>query len=319
VRTLLALAILGAGVGGDPLEDGLSRFDGGDFEGALRVAQAAVAHDPDPAHRAQLRLLEARCALALRRELDVEAALSSALLDDPTLAVDPNVVGPGFAATVERLRLTLAGSVSIEAVPPGMAIRVDGAIVGKAPMTERLAVGRHHLAALDGTGQEAAAAEVVVAPRQTQSIRLAIAAPPPTAEPPGRPTPLAPAAALHVTVDPLSGAALQAGLALVAEHWLVEADGVAGGASGATVRAGLRTDLLSWLGVQATADGALFFTSPVLPGAGLSAGVSFRPVAFLDLVAQGSGMLFSGHASFRSQYFLADLGVRVRWPFGSGQ
>jgi hypothetical protein len=305
-------------VGGDPLQDGLSRFDGGDFEGALRVAQAAAAHDADPPHRAQLRLLEARCALALRRELDVEAALSSALVDDPTLAVDPNVVGPGFAATVERLRLTLAGSVSIEAVPSGMAIRVDGAIVGKAPVTERLAVGRHHLAALDGTGQEAVEAEVVVAPRQAQSVRLAVAAPPPTPEPPGRPGTLAPAAAVHLTVDPRSGAALQAGLVLVDAHWLVEADGVAGGASGATVRAGLRTDLLSWLGVQATVDGALFFTSPIIPGVGVSAGPSFRPVAFLDLVVQGSAMFFNGHAPFRAQYFLVDLGARVRWPFGNG-
>jgi hypothetical protein len=317
VKILVVVAMLGAAGAGDPLQDGLARFDSGDFEGALHVAQAAAAHDADPTHRAQLKLLEARCALALRRELDVESALGSALADDPTLTVEPTLVGPGFAATLERLRLTLAGSVSIAAEPSGMAVRVDGAIVGKAPLTERLAVGKHHLAALDATGQEAAAADVVVAPRQDQSVRLAVIQPAPPPVRTAHSSALVPAAALHATIDARSGAALQAGLALLGDHWLVEADGVAGGAAGATLRAGVRTDLLSWLGLQATADGGLFFASPVVPGGGLSAGVTFRPIDMLELVAQGSAMFFDSHPPFRPQYLLADLGIRVRWPWGS--
>src|SRR5579871_6137403 len=265
---------LAQGLGASP-EDARSRFEAGDFDGALAATQSAARAEKEPARRAQWEVLSARCLLALRRQLEVEAALESALTDDPTLSVDPNEVPPSFLGTLDRLRLSLAGSVTVESEQPG-GVKVDGVLVGTTPATQRLAVGKHVIAWVDASGQEAITRQIVVAPRETRSVRFETPRPAPPPPPPAEILPkkssppwLTPALVVHADIDFRAGAAVEAGIAVLGEYWLAELDGVAGAEAGATVRGGGRIEFLQGtLSAQLTLDGRAFFAPKFSPGIG---------------------------------------------------
>jgi hypothetical protein len=320
---LWLVALLGA-LPADPLAAGYSLFDAGDFEGALRAARDSAATMQAGPPRAALEVLEARCHLALRQELGVETALEAALTDDPALSVDASV-SPAFAATIERLRLSLAGMVRVDTEPWGAGVLVDGVLVGKSPWSQRLPVGRHVVAWVDAQGRARELREVTVVPRRDQAVRFvdaraegAVTLPSPSATAPSG-SALAPAAVVHALVDVKSGAAWEAGAALLGRYWLVEADGIAGSVAGVAVHAGVRFGL--WrelLGVQATADGVVFFSNPAAPGGGASAGLVVHPVSWLDAFVLGGASFLKPAPAFRAQYGLVDAGLRLRWPLAEG-
>ena len=309
---------------GDPLQASQARFEAGDFEGALQVLDAAVKSDPSLPRRGEVHLARARCLAALRRNTELDPALEAALRADPTLAAGADD-SPGFRATFERMRARLAGTVVIESQPPGSAVKVDGALVGRAPVTQLLPVGRYRLSVLDDSGNESAALEIVVSAQLTQTVRLVAAAAPPKTGPAPvataptitetKPWPVAPMLALRGVVDPLAGVAFEGGLGVLGTYWVAELDAIGGGAFGLGLRAGPRIGFLNDLvGVQLTADGVLFFRGGAVAGGGGTLSLVFHPVSFFDVLLDGSLRALQSSPGFRTLYGLVGLTLRFRWP-----
>lgn len=299
-----------------PAHDAQAKYEAGDFEGALAILDAAVKTAPTGA----LHVARARCLNALRRNAELDAAFEAALAADPTVQVGADD-SPGFRATFDRARARLAGTVEIVSEPPGAAVRIDGAMVGRAPVSQLLPVGRYTIGILDDAGAEVEGREVVVAPKQAQKIVLkrpvaVVVAPPPKSEPaPPERWFAVPTFAARVVVDPRAGAAVEVGLGLLARYWLVEVAGIGGGAPGIGARAGARFPFLDgWVAAQLTLDGAAFFATQTILGGGGTFSFVVRPVAFLDVSVDGSARFVQPSAGFRSEYGLVGLTLRLRWP-----
>lgn len=320
--TWLLLLLLSANP--DPIKTSQSKFEAGDFEGALQVLDAAVKSDPTAVRRGELHLARARCLNALRRNTELDPALEAALRADPTLSVGTDD-SPGFRATFERMRSRLAGTIVIETQPPGGAVKVDGALVGRAPVTQLLPVGRYRVSVLDDAGNEGAALEIVVSAQLTQTVKLTApvstktSANTPPVEPkvtaPAEPLPIAPMVALRGVVDPAAGVAIEGGVGVLGKYWLAELDVVGGGAFGLGLRAGPRIGFLNdLLGLQLTADGVLFFRGSPIVGGGGTLSFVVHPVSFFDVLLEGSVRAVQTTPGFRNLYGLIGLTLRLRWP-----
>lgn len=313
-----ALLIAAAPVG---LESATAAFDAGDFEQSLAQAGRAL-ESPSlaSADRAQLQLLRARCLAALRRSNEVDEAIEAALNADPGLQLDERTVSPGLRATVTRLRSQLAAQVTVSVAAAPAAVRINDVMVGRAPVTQLLPVGRYRISALDDQGAVIATRDVVVAPRQQLQVALepaavVVAAPAPGAAP--SPWPVMPALSLRGVVDPSAGAAFEGGVSLLGRYWLVEADAVLAGGRGAGLRAGARIPFGGRFSAQLTADGVLFFRPSVVAGAGATLGAGVQ-LGFVELLAEVSGRWVDAEHGYRSTYALIALSLRVRWPFAEG-
>ncbi len=320
---LVALVQLAAA---DPLADAQRLFDAGDFDGALKKLDAGLRSEPPAPQRAQLQLARARCFSALRRNAELEPALEAALESDPTLKPGDDV-SPSFRTTFEQLRVRLAAVVTVVTDSPGAAVRIDDALIGRTPLDTRLPVGRYRIAVIDETGQELTR-DVLVAPRQPQTVRIArgakpaaVAAPaePPTVDAPDeapRPWPVELAISGRALTD-FRGAAVEVGAAVLGRFFIVEVDAVLGDSPGAGLRAGGRLPFVRGLfSIQLTADGVAFFRPAFAPGGGATASFAVHPLSFLDVLLDGSARFFAATPGYRSQYFLAGLALRLRWPTG---
>ncbi len=339
VMAILLAALAGPALAATPHEQGTALFNSGDFEGALTAVDAGLRGQATGQTRASLHVLRARCLAALRRMNDVDSAIEAALVDDPLVTLDGLDVSPGFAATFERARVRLAGTVTVETEPPGGGVRIDGALLGSAPVSQVLPVGAHQVVILDDEGNQATSRRVVVAPRQRQTLVLPVtlkAAKGVTLLPPapvdagvvavgageahddgGRSGdwPVTIALSVRPQVDLGGGFSFEAGAVALAKHWLVEVDGIAAAVGGLGLRAGGRWPLLrGLLALQLTVDGVLLFSHSTVPGFGGTFGVSVHPLPWLDLVLEGSGRWLNAESGYRKGYGLGGLAVRVRWP-----
>jgi hypothetical protein len=301
-------------------------FDAGDFEGALKSVEAALSHEPSPAGRAQLQVLRGRCFAALHKPLEVDAALDAALEEDATVSLDGLDVSPTFTATLAAARTRLAGTLEVVTEPAGVGVRIDQVLVGRAPVSQRLSVGRHEVALLDGQGVVTATRAVVVTPRARQSLVLQVPAPavavgpaqhspPPTGAGAGAGLPFAPGAGGRAVIDFAHGASAEAGVSLAGRYWLVEVDGVIGAVGGLGLRAGGR--LPFWgdrLSAHLTADAVGFFGARFAPGGGATLGLAVHPWPFFEVFAEGSFRLVAAAPGFASRYALLGAGVRFSLP-----
>lgn len=322
---LLALALLAAA------PDAQALFDAGDFDAALTRIDASLKSTANRPARASLQLLRARCLAALRRNVEVEPAMEAALDEDPTAQFSDDI-SPGLRATLERTKARLAGTVQIDSDPKGLAVRVNGALVGSAPVTQLLPVGRYELSSLDAAGNPAATRTLVVAPRSEQRVMLEASAPAPLPvapelhtelpEPQKKAWPIEPGIAVRASLDVLGpGVSLEAGVFIVGRYFVVELDGIYGGNPGAGLRAGGRIPLGSGLlAAQLTADAVAFFgAGGFAPGAGATLSLGVHPHDALDILLDGSLRFVAAAAGYRAQYGLIGLTVRVRWPSGLDQ
>lgn len=317
----VVFALLTAAVEVDPLVASRARFGAADFEGALVILDRALPAETKPHQRALLELERARCLSALQRPRESEAAIERAVSADPTVSLAEEDATRALRATFAQVKTRLAADVTIVTEPPGLAVRLDGAVVGRSPVTQPLPVGAHVLAAIDENGVDRASLEVVVAPRQKQTVMLrvgespAVVQRPPPVEPPSEWAVL-PFFAARVHLDPLvPGVSLEPSLGLLARFFLAELSVVVGRSVGLGARAGGRLPFAGdRFSVQLTVNGVYFVGQSSAPGVGASAGVVFRAVPVLDVFAEGTFWYVAAAPTFRSLYGLATLGFRLRWP-----
>ncbi|MBI3183283.1 MAG: tetratricopeptide repeat protein, partial [Myxococcales bacterium] len=168
----------------DPAKEAAKALAEGDFEKALSRLKAALEKAADPKEVALLHLLRGQCYVALQRQEEARAAFADALAKDPEISLDPSSSSPDMIDLLEQERAKLEGELSISA-DQEVAVRVDGKLLGPAPLKLRLPSGPHRIEASGASGT--LSQEVVVRPGRAEEVRLELASlPPPKQESPDR-------------------------------------------------------------------------------------------------------------------------------------
>jgi len=345
VLACCALSLVASAAG--PLDGAVASFGRGDFAGALAAAEQVGQGQGEPPLRAQAYLLAARCLQALRRPQEAVAqALDLALGAFPEVAFDAQEVPPSLVAMLEGRRLQRSGSLTVKSEPAGLAVMVDGVLVGTTPVTQRVLVGRHQVSTTGPGGEPRPSLEVSVGPGQSVDIRLpgltapreatpapAAAAPPAEAEPEVHASTAPASKGLGVTLLPgawLMVDTLGRGLrpafgpqltvdALLGPHVLVGlVCNPTSGAIGFGARAGGRLPLGEWLAVESVLSGSAFlpYAGGSTLGFGWDAALSVRPWRHLEFVGGlGPHWVKPLQASeLQPWYLLVQLGARVALP-----
>jgi hypothetical protein len=135
---------------------GLAAYENGDYELALTRFAAAEAHEPelDTDERVVLHKFAGYCLVALGRRDEGKAEFKLALALAPELKLDEGSVSPKIVEVFNEARAelpaaTASGSLIVAVDVVGAEIRLDGQVVGAAPLQQPitgLAPGDHALA-----------------------------------------------------------------------------------------------------------------------------------------------------------------------------
>ena len=148
------------------LEQGQKLFAQGDFDGALKMLDAAAAEGGDATTLEKVQLLRAQCLAARQDFARAEEAFALALEANPDTTLDPTRVDPTVVKLLESVRTRLTGSLIIGSTPPGATLLLDGKAAGVAPQTIAVPAGKHKLEARWGEEGALQALEFQVRPRR---------------------------------------------------------------------------------------------------------------------------------------------------------
>lgn len=193
------------------LEQGQKLFNQGDFDGALKMLDAAAIDGGDPATLEKVQLLRAQCLAARQDFARAEEAFALALDANPETTLDPTRVDPTVVRILESVRARLTGSLVIGSNPPGARLVMDGKEVGLAPQTIAAPAGKHKLEAQWGDGP-LQSLELQVRPRRETRVEWVQGA---TSGPgPGvlEPRPLRPFGDLRGMIEPATSGFVSGGL-----------------------------------------------------------------------------------------------------------
>jgi hypothetical protein len=288
---------------GRELEAALQALSEADFEAALAHVEAGLRKPGDEARTAQLRLVQGEVHAALRQDAQMEGAFARALEADPDARLDPERVQPGVVARFESLRARLQGTLSIEVVPAGTEVKLDGRTLGQAPWQGPVPIGTHTLEA--GTER----LQFKVRPGRTEQVRVVL---PASSEPPTSSHPLAFSAQVRAALglSPLSGAGMEAGARLSSTYVFGELNATAGSRFGAAARLGLQAPRLAGpITLSLSLDGYAL-GGPLLFGGGLSLGATLPLTQKWDVFAELSGRWLPSSAPYQSTHLLGVSGLR---------
>lgn len=163
---LIALLLAApGGKGPSKVEQGQKLFNQGDFDGALKVLDAAAADGGDAALLERVHLLRAQCFAARQDFTHAEDAFALALEANPDATLDPARVDPTLVKLLDSVRARSVGAVMLSSSPVGASITIDGKPSGVLPQTVSLSAGRHKLETKWGDGPPQVL-EVQVKPRR---------------------------------------------------------------------------------------------------------------------------------------------------------
>lgn len=196
------------------VEQGQKLFNQGDFDGALKMLDAAAAEGGDAPTLEKVQLLRAQCLAARQDFARAEEAFALALEANPETTLDPTRVDPTVVKILESVRTRLTGSLVIGSTPPGATLLLDGKGAGLAPQTIAVPAGKHRLEARWGEGP-LQALEFQVRPRREMRVEWVQGAPP-VGEGSGLLTerPLRPFGDLRGMIEPATSGFVSGGLEL---------------------------------------------------------------------------------------------------------
>ena len=197
------------------LEQGQKLFNQGDFDGALKMLDAAAIDGGDPATMEKVQLLRAQCLAARQDFARAEDAFALALDANPETSLDPARVDPTVVKILESVRARLTGSLAVGSNPAGATLVLDGKPVGAAPQTLPVPAGRHKLEAKWGEGASQVV-ELQVRPRRETRVEWVQGAVVPGPVSPGllEPRPLRPFGDLRGMIEPATSGFVSGGLEL---------------------------------------------------------------------------------------------------------
>ncbi|MDP1822654.1 MAG: PEGA domain-containing protein [Archangium sp.] len=196
------------------LEQGQKLFNQGDFDGALKMLDAAAIDGGEPTTMEKVQLLRAQCLAARQDFARAEEAFALALDANPDTTLDPARVDPTVVRLLESVRARLTGSLVIGSTPPGATLVLDGKAAGVAPQTIAAPAGKHKLEARWGEGPSQSV-ELQVRPRRETRVEWVQGAAAPAAG--GgllEPRPLRPFGDLRGMVEPAPTGFVTGGLEL---------------------------------------------------------------------------------------------------------
>lgn len=196
------------------LEQGQRLFTQGDFDGALKMLDAAAIDGGDPSTMEKVQLLRAQCLAARQDFARAEEAFALALDANPETTLDPTRVDPTVVRLLESVRARLTGSLVVGSTPPGATLALDGKAVGAAPQTLSVPAGKHKLEARWGEGLPQSV-DLQVRPRRETRVEWVQGAAAPAAG--GgllEPRPLRPFGDLRGMIEPATSGFVTGGLEL---------------------------------------------------------------------------------------------------------
>lgn len=304
-------------------------YERSDFSQAIAAADQALTREKQASARGELHLVRALCFSALRKPAETHDAIDTALGEDPLLADDP-AFAPSFVALLQQARVRLAGQLHVSSPLQGAGVRIDGVVVGPAPVSQPLPVGRHVVEVLDARGLVRAQRTLVMTVKGSQALTLeaepVIAVDAGLVEAPSAaalsPTslPVSPFLGGRLVVDPSCpacglGLTSEASVGLIGRLWTAEAGVLFAKSLAGTLRGGPRLSFASGVvAVQLTVDGVLFFERPLVPGVGASLGATWHFLTFVELFVEASLRFHWAPMDVRAGAGLVAAGVRVRLP-----
>jgi hypothetical protein len=194
------------------LEQGQKLFAAGDFDGALKMLDAAAVDGGEPATMEKVQLLRAQCLAARQDFARAEEAFALALDANPDTTLDPTRVDPTVVRILESVRARLTGSLVVGSTPPGATLFLDGKGAGVAPQTLAVPAGKHKLEARWGEGPMQAL-ELQMRPRRETRVEwVQGAAAPPVGGGLLEPRPIRPFADLRGMLEPATSGFVSGGL-----------------------------------------------------------------------------------------------------------
>ncbi|MFZ5438646.1 MAG: PEGA domain-containing protein [Myxococcota bacterium] len=194
------------------VEQGQKLFNQGDFDGALKVLDAAALEGGDAATLERVHLLRAQCLGARQDFVRAEEAFASALEANPDVTLDPARVDPTLVKLLESVRARLTGTLIVNSTPAGATLLLDGKAGGVTPQTLTVPVGKHKLEARWGDGP-LQAVELQVRPKKDVRVEWVQGASAATTDL-LTPRPIRPFGDLRGMIEPATSGTLWGGLEL---------------------------------------------------------------------------------------------------------
>jgi len=155
----------------------------GEFERALKKADAALKKVTDPTEVAQLQLARGQALLAMGRADKARAAFVLAVQKDPTVELDAGRSSPDALNLFNKARAEFPATVAIAVSDGEAGITIDDKDLGPSPLQLQLGAGSHLIVARAKDGRTARK-EIRVIPGKKLEVQLELGAPPGPAEPP---------------------------------------------------------------------------------------------------------------------------------------
>ncbi len=150
-------------------------FNQGEFDGALKVLDQAVALGGSPKVVSKQHLLRGQLFAAQQDFSRAEGAFKQALEADVSAALDPARVDPTVVRLLESVRSRMTGTLVVDSTPGGAAVFIDGAEAGRTPLSRAVPAGEHTVAVQwEGASQQST--RVVIRARQESRVQWVQAA-----------------------------------------------------------------------------------------------------------------------------------------------
>lgn len=170
-------------------------FARGDFEVAVKKAEAAQRKTTDAPDLAQLHVLRGQALLALGQAEKARAAFGAALQRDPTVELDEAHASPNAVRLLEKVRGELPATLVVTVKTGDADVSIDEKDLGPAPLQTQVAGGVHVVVAR-GAGGRTTRVEATVPPGRKVVLELELpkdSPPPPPPPPPPKVTTTPPA------------------------------------------------------------------------------------------------------------------------------
>lgn len=162
------------------LARGIKLYNEARFRRSLTTLKKALRYAKKPELRAQVQLYIGLDESVLGAKERAVAAFRAALIDDPSIELDPARFKPGDIALFKKAHAGLEGSVRVNATHgDGATVTIDGRSRGEVPLTTTLPIGKHVVVVKRDTTEQRR--EILV--RSGSTVELAVIFAPRTTRP----------------------------------------------------------------------------------------------------------------------------------------
>lgn len=166
-RALVLCCVLASSAFADSITDVDALYGEGEFDQAIKKADAAIARSKNANEVAKLQLAKGLALLAIGKSDKARAAFVAGLNRDTSVRLDSSRVGPDALELFNRALAEFPATVTISVSNGDGAVRIDGQAMGPAPLTTQLTAGTHVFEVTASDGRTVRAEEKIEAGART--------------------------------------------------------------------------------------------------------------------------------------------------------